>query len=86
VTESFGASGLLEEPHFTRPAAFRGWEVPAILRSGDHARIERWRRAQALHRTLRYRPDLVDAAGGLGEDDRRLLEEFPALAYPAPLP
>ncbi|MEO5900312.1 MAG: tRNA (guanosine(37)-N1)-methyltransferase TrmD [Ilumatobacteraceae bacterium] len=86
VTESFGASGLLEEPHFTRPAAFRGWDVPDVLRGGDHARIERWRHAQALHRTLRYRPDLVEAAGGLGEDDRRLLEEFPALAYPAPLP
>jgi len=86
VAESFGASGLLEEPQFTRPSAFRGWDVPEILRSGDHARIERWRRAQALHRTLRYRPDLVEAAGGLGEDDRRLLEEFPALAYPAPLP
>jgi tRNA (guanine37-N1)-methyltransferase len=86
VTESFGASGLLEEPHFTRPAMFRGWDVPEVLRGGDHARIARWRRAQALHRTLRYRPDLVDAAGGLTEDDRRLLEEFPALAYPAPLP
>ncbi|MCU1501050.1 MAG: trmD [Ilumatobacteraceae bacterium] len=86
VTESFGASGLLEEPHFTRPAVFRGWDVPEVLRGGDHARIARWRRAQALHRTLRYRPDLVDAAGGLTEDDRRLLEEFPALAYPAPLP
>ena len=39
VTESFGASGLLEEPQFTRPAEFRGWEVPEVLRSGDHARI-----------------------------------------------
>jgi tRNA (guanine37-N1)-methyltransferase len=86
ATESFGSGGLLEEPQFTRPAVFRGWEVPDVLRGGDHARIERWRRAQALHRTLRYRPDLVDAAGGLRDDDRRLLEEFPALAYPAPLP
>jgi tRNA (guanine37-N1)-methyltransferase len=82
VTESFGASGLLEEPHFTRPAEFRGWVVPDVVRGGDHARIERWRRAQALHRTLRYRPDLVDAAGGLSEVDRRLLEEFPSLTYP----
>jgi tRNA (guanine37-N1)-methyltransferase len=82
VTESFGQSGLLEEPHFTRPAEFRGWTVPDALRSGDHARIERWRRAQALHRTLRHRPDLVEAAGGLSEVDRRLLEEFPPVTYP----
>jgi tRNA (guanine37-N1)-methyltransferase len=82
VTESFGASGLLEEPQFTRPAEFRGWAVPDTLRGGDHARIERWRRAQALHRTLRYRPDLVEAAGELSEVDRRLLEEFPPVTYP----
>ena len=82
VSESFGASGLLEEPQYTRPAEFRGWSVPETLRGGDHARIERWRRAQALHRTLRYRPDLVEAAGGLGEVDRRLLEEFPPVTYP----
>jgi len=82
VNESFGASGLLEEPHYTRPASFRGWEVPAVLRGGDHARIERWRRAQALHRTLRDRPDLIDSRGGLSETDLRLLEEFPSVTYP----
>lgn len=82
VTESFGASGLLEEPHYTRPAEFRGWAVPDTLRSGDHAKIDRWRRAQALHRTMRYRPDLVEVAGGLSEVDRRLLEEFPPVTYP----
>jgi tRNA (guanine37-N1)-methyltransferase len=82
VNESFGDSGLLEEPQFTRPAEFRGWEVPEVLRGGDHARIARWRRAQALHRTLRARPDLIAARGGLDESDRRLLEEFPALTYP----
>ncbi|MEY3342142.1 MAG: tRNA ((1)-)-methyltransferase [Actinomycetota bacterium] len=82
VTESFGGSGLLEEPHYTRPADFRGWEVPEILRSGDHARIERWRLAQALHRTLRVRPDLIDARGGLSDQEKRLLEEFPAVPYP----
>lgn len=82
VNESFGASGLLEEPHYTRPASFRGWGVPEVLRGGDHARIERWRRAQALHRTMRDRPDLIAARGGLSETDHRLLEEFPSVAYP----
>ena len=82
VAESFGALGLLEEPQFTRPAQFRGWEVPAVLRSGDHAKIDRWRRAQALHRTARYRPDLITARGGLSDDDLRLLEEIPSEAYP----
>ena len=81
VTESFGASGLLEEPQFTRPAEFRGWAVPDILRSGDHAKIERWRQAQRLHRTLRARPDLIEARGGLTDDDQRLLEEFPSAPY-----
>jgi tRNA (guanine37-N1)-methyltransferase len=82
VGESFGASGLLEEPQYTRPAEYRGWSVPDVLRSGDHARVARWRRSQALHRTLARRPDLVDAVGGLSEADRRLLEEFPAVPYP----
>lgn len=82
VTESFGADGLLEEPHYTRPAEIRGWEVPAVLRSGDHGRIERWRLAQRLHRTLRDRPDLIEARGGLTDTERRLLEEFPAIPYP----
>ena len=84
VTESFGAAGLLEEPQYTRPAEFRGWEVPGILRSGDHAKIDRWRRAQALHRTLRARPDLIEARGGITPEERRLLEEFPSVAYPSP--
>jgi tRNA (guanine37-N1)-methyltransferase len=86
VDESFGESGLLEEPHFTRPAEFRGWAVPDVLRGGDHARIARWRRAQALHRTLVARPDLVERCGGLTDQDRRLLEEFPALTYPLSFP
>jgi len=82
VTESFGARGLLEEPQYTRPAEFRGWSVPEILRSGDHARIEQWRLAQALHRTVTTRPDLIDARGGLSEHEQRLLEEFPPVPYP----
>jgi tRNA (guanine37-N1)-methyltransferase len=82
ITESFAAAGVLEEPQYTRPASFRDWDVPAILRGGDHARIAKWRRAQSLHRTIRQRPDLIDARGGLSDDDRRLLEEFPSDAYP----
>ena len=73
--ESF-SDGLLEYPHYTRPADFRGWTVPDVLRSGDHGRVARWRRAQALRRTLDRRPDLIEARGGLSGDDRRLLAEF----------
>ncbi|HUF99268.1 MAG TPA: tRNA (guanosine(37)-N1)-methyltransferase TrmD [Ilumatobacter sp.] len=82
VTESFGERGLLEEPQYTRPADFRGHHVPDVLRSGDHGKINRWRRAQALHRTMSARPDLIAARGGLRDDDRALLEEFPAVPYP----
>jgi tRNA (guanine37-N1)-methyltransferase len=68
--ESF-AGGLLEYPQYTRPADFRGWAVPDVLRSGDHARIERWRRREALRRTLERRPDLLDRP--LTDDEQRLL-------------
>jgi tRNA (guanine37-N1)-methyltransferase len=60
--ESF-ADGLLEYPQYTRPAEFRGWEVPEILRSGDHARIATWRRAEAERRTRERRPDLLFEPG-----------------------
>ncbi|MGH9183659.1 MAG: tRNA (guanosine(37)-N1)-methyltransferase TrmD [Acidimicrobiales bacterium] len=70
--ESFG-DGLLEYPQYTRPAEFRGWEVPAVLRSGDHGRIARWRRAMALDRTCQLRPDLIEVRGGLTHEERRLL-------------
>jgi tRNA (guanine37-N1)-methyltransferase len=60
VEESF-AGGLLEYPQYTRPAAFRGWEVPDVLRSGDHGAVEAWRRTQALLRTAARRPDLLQA-------------------------
>jgi tRNA (guanine37-N1)-methyltransferase len=53
-------SGLLEEPQYTRPADFRGWSVPEVLRSGDHRRIEQWRRTEALRRTRERRPDLLE--------------------------
>jgi tRNA (guanine37-N1)-methyltransferase len=66
------ASGLLEYPHYTRPAEFRGWQVPEILLSGDHARIAKWRREQALLRTQRRRPDLLERAP-LTEQDREFL-------------
>jgi tRNA (guanine37-N1)-methyltransferase len=68
------AQGILEHPHYTRPADFRGWEVPEVLRSGDHARIERWRRAMSLRRTLKRRPELLDSYP-LSEEDRTYLEE-----------
>jgi tRNA (guanine37-N1)-methyltransferase len=73
--ESF-SDGLLEYPHYTRPAEFRGLTVPEVLRSGDHSRVARWRRAQALRRTLDRRPDLIDARGGLTAADRDVLAEF----------
>jgi tRNA (guanine37-N1)-methyltransferase len=72
--ESF-AAGLLEYPQYTRPAEFRGRAVPEVLLSGDHARVDRWRRAQALRRTLDRRPDLLPE--GLGPADEALLREFP---------
>lgn len=72
--ESF-SGGLLEYPHWTRPAQFRGLDVPEVLRSGDHARVARWRRAMALVRTARERPDLL-AERDIRAPDRELLAEF----------
>jgi len=62
------ASGLLEYPHYTRPVEFRGWRVPEVLLSGDHARLARWRRQQALLRTWQRRPDLLSSAGLTPQD------------------
>ena len=78
LDESF-SDGLLEYPHYTQPAEMRGVAVPEILRSGDHARIARWRRAQALRRTIERRPDLIAARGGLSDEDDAILAEFPVL-------
>jgi len=75
AAESF-ADGLLEHPHYTRPAEFRGWRVPDVLRSGDHGAVARWRRAVSLARTAALRPDLIQQRGGLSAEDRALLEEF----------
>jgi tRNA (guanine37-N1)-methyltransferase len=73
--ESF-TDGLLEYPHYTRPASFRGWDVPQVLLSGDHAKVARWRLAQALRRTCDRRSDLIEARGGLSDAEQNLLEEF----------
>jgi tRNA (guanine37-N1)-methyltransferase len=78
LDESF-SDGLLEYPHYTQPADVRGVFVPEILRSGDHARIARWRRAQSLLRTIERRPDLIAARGGLSDADDAILAEFPVL-------
>jgi len=83
--ESF-SDGLLEYPQYTRPASFRGWDVPDVLRSGDHARVARWRQAQALARTLRDRPDLLEARGGLTDDEQRLLADLGVDPYDGPSP
>ena len=77
LDESF-TSGLLEYPQYTRPAEFRGWEVPAVLRSGDHAAVAAWRRSQSLLRTAARRPDLLERLleeGVLSDDDVRSLAE-----------
>ena len=76
--ESF-SDGLLEYPQYTKPADVRGRSVPDILLSGNHARIERWRRAQALRLTLVRRPDLIARRGGLSEQDIAILDEFPEM-------
>jgi tRNA (guanine37-N1)-methyltransferase len=75
VHESF-SDGLLEYPQYTRPAEFRGWAVPDVLRSGDHGAVEAWRRTEALARTARQRPDLLEAlvrAAVLSDADVRAL-------------
>lgn len=74
VTDSF-STGLLEYPHYTRPAEFRGWKVPDMLLSGHHANIEVWRREQALQRTLERRPDLLETAV-LTEKDKQTLKRL----------
>ncbi|HSM72645.1 MAG TPA: tRNA (guanosine(37)-N1)-methyltransferase TrmD [Anaerolineales bacterium] len=67
--------GLLEYPHYTKPPEYRGWKVPEILRSGDHGRVEEWRREQALMRTLKKRPDMLENTE-LSEKDRKFLENL----------
>ncbi len=69
------AGGLLEYPQYTRPESFRDMAVPSVLLSGDHGAVDRWRRREALRRTLERRPDLLDAAP-LSDADRALLDEL----------
>jgi len=71
LDDSF-ASGLLEYPHYTRPEEFRGWKVPEVLLSGNHAEIEKWRRGQALLRTQERRPDLLEKLD-LTQQNRQIL-------------
>jgi tRNA (guanine37-N1)-methyltransferase len=73
--EDSHASGLLEYPQYTRPAEYRGWQVPEILLSGNHAQIAKWRREQIIRRTLERRPELLDKAD-LGLEDRKLVERM----------
>jgi tRNA (guanine37-N1)-methyltransferase len=74
ATDSF-SDGLLEYPQYTRPAEFRGLQVPEVLLSGNHLEIARWRRRRAVEKTFRERPDLL-AAAHLSADDRKYLEEL----------
>jgi tRNA (guanine37-N1)-methyltransferase len=80
VTDSF-SEGLLEYPHYTRPTAFRGWQVPDILLSGHHANIEVWRARQALYRTWKRRPELLKEVE-LSEQQRKWLSAFEAGEMP----
>jgi tRNA (guanine37-N1)-methyltransferase len=70
-----GSGGLLDYPHYTRPAEFRGMTVPEVLIKGNHLEIRRWRREQALKKTLRNRPDLMEGME-LRKEDRKILERI----------
>jgi tRNA (guanine37-N1)-methyltransferase len=73
LRSTHGAGGLLDYPHYTRPAEFRGLTVPEVLSNGNHDQIRRWRREQALRKTLRNRPDLLQGAQ-LSAQDRAYLQ------------
>lgn len=77
------ATGILDCPHYTRPQEFRQWPIPDVLAGGNHEQIRRWRRRQALAKTLRNRPDLLDRAA-LNEEDRRVLAELGAETRESP--
>lgn len=75
ILEDSHSTGLLEHPHYTRPATYRGMDVPEVLRSGNHARIDEWRKKESLRRTYRRRPDLLEDIK-LSETEKEWLEEF----------
>jgi tRNA (guanine37-N1)-methyltransferase len=77
IEEESHVEGLLEYPHYTRPAVFRNWSVPPVLTSGNHSLIARWRRQQSLLRTIQRRPDLMEKYT-LSEEDQILLDEISA--------
>ena len=70
-----GSGGLLDYPHYTRPAEFRGWPVPEPLMNGNHETIRQWRRRKALQKTLRNRPDLIRRVE-LSAEDKKLIAEI----------
>lgn len=70
-----GSGGLLDYPHYTRPAEYRGWPVPEVLCSGNHEEIRRWRRRKALEKTVKNRPDLLQGSD-LSKEDREFLAEI----------
>jgi tRNA (guanine37-N1)-methyltransferase len=72
-----GSGGLLDYPHYTRPADFRGMVIPEVLTSGNHEEIRKWRRRTALEKTLNNRPELLDGAA-LSEEDKKLLAQITA--------
>jgi tRNA (guanine37-N1)-methyltransferase len=73
--------GLLEYPHYTKPSEYRGWKVPEILMSGDHGKVEKWRREQALTRTFHKRPDMLDKTE-LSEQDKKLIANLKDDSHP----
>jgi tRNA (guanine37-N1)-methyltransferase len=72
-----GSGGLLDYPHYTRPADFRGMPVPEVLLNGDHQQIRKWRRQRALEKTLRNRPDLLEGVK-LSDEDTKILARIKA--------
>ena len=74
--EESHSGGMLEYPHYTRPSEFRGWSVPDVLLSGNHAEIARWRRKESIRRTKTRRPDLYDKLDLSSKADLKLLKEL----------
>jgi tRNA (guanine37-N1)-methyltransferase len=75
VANDSHANGLLEGPHYTRPAEFRGWEVPDILKSGDHKKIAKWRRQQSILRTYQRRPELLESVH-FSDEEREFIDSL----------